>query len=78
MEYRNTTFFYDGESWEVELPVCRKCIRHRASRRTTHKRAETFKAQGAELRKQIVRLDHRVKPNKAQPVYSFGNLLAST
>jgi len=25
MEYQNTTFFYDGASWEVELPVCRKC-----------------------------------------------------
>jgi hypothetical protein len=25
MEYQDTTFFYDGQSWEVKLPVCRKC-----------------------------------------------------
>jgi hypothetical protein len=24
-EYRKTTFFYDGKSWQVELPVCPKC-----------------------------------------------------
>jgi hypothetical protein len=24
-EYRKTTFFYDGKSWQVELPVCPRC-----------------------------------------------------
>jgi hypothetical protein len=25
MQYRNTTFFYDGQNWEVQLPVCPAC-----------------------------------------------------
>ena len=25
LEYRDSTFFYDGKSWEVPLPVCTKC-----------------------------------------------------
>jgi hypothetical protein len=25
MEYQDTKFFYDGQSWEVVLPICRKC-----------------------------------------------------
>jgi hypothetical protein len=25
LEYRNSTFFYDGRSWEITLPVCMKC-----------------------------------------------------
>jgi hypothetical protein len=25
MTHRATTFFYEGQSWEVELPVCLKC-----------------------------------------------------
>jgi hypothetical protein len=33
MEYQHGTFFYEGESWEVELSVCLKChpIRHVAA-----------------------------------------------
>lgn len=25
MEYRDITFFYEGQNWEVSLPVCLKC-----------------------------------------------------
>jgi hypothetical protein len=25
MEYASTKFFYAGQRWEVELPICRKC-----------------------------------------------------
>ncbi len=25
MEHRKTNFFYEGQSWEVELPVCTQC-----------------------------------------------------
>lgn len=25
MERRETTFFYEGREWKVELPVCLKC-----------------------------------------------------
>jgi hypothetical protein len=25
LEYRGTTFFYEGRSWEVSLPICLKC-----------------------------------------------------
>jgi hypothetical protein len=25
MEHRKTNFFYEGQSWEVELPVCTRC-----------------------------------------------------
>jgi hypothetical protein len=29
MEYRETTFSYEGREWEIELPVCLKCARNR-------------------------------------------------
>jgi hypothetical protein len=32
--YEVTKFFYDGQSWEVLLPICRKC--HPASPIITH------------------------------------------
>jgi len=25
MEYRETTFFYEGREWKINLPVCLKC-----------------------------------------------------
>jgi len=25
MEHRETTFFYEGREWKIELPVCLKC-----------------------------------------------------
>ena len=25
VEFRNSTFFYGAQSWEISLPICRKC-----------------------------------------------------
>jgi len=26
LEYRNCTFFFEGQTWEIPLPFCVKCI----------------------------------------------------
>jgi len=31
MEYQTTTFFYEGRSWELELPVCIRCNKSRSA-----------------------------------------------
>jgi hypothetical protein len=25
LEYRNCTFFFEGQTWEIPLPLCAKC-----------------------------------------------------